>query len=110
LLTIGRTVTLGLGNSSIRRDFNYGAYLVPGYNFGSADVTLEFACDVVTSTAVDSGAGCGGGSIAAVQVNSASFDLNDDSTWTIEYEGFGPNDGGCGVADVKPWSVVFTKL
>ena len=108
--TIGRTVTLGLGNSSIRRDFNYGAYLVPGYNFGSADVTLEFACDVVTSTAVDSGAGCGGGSIAAVQVNSASFDLNDDSTWTIEYEGFGPNDGGCGVADVKPWSVVFTKL
>ena len=108
--TIGRTVTLGLGNSSIRRDFNYGAYLVPGYNFGSADVTLEFACDVVTSTAVDSGAGCGGGSIAAVQVNSASFDLNDDSTWTIEYEGFGPNDGGCGVAEVKPWSVVFTKL
>lgn len=108
--TIGRTVTLTVGNSSIRRDFNYGAYLIPGYAFGTADVTLQFACDVVTSSAVDSGAGCGGGSISAVQVNSASFDLMDDSTWTIEYEGFGPNDGGCGVADVKPWSVVFTKL
>jgi hypothetical protein len=108
--TIGRTVTLAVGNSSIRRDFNYGSYLLPGYGFGTSDVTLEFACDVVTSSAVDSGAGCGGGSIAAVQVNAASFDLTDDSTWTIEYEGFGPNDGGCGVAEVKPWSVVFTKL
>lgn len=105
------TVTLGLvAGSTTRRSFNFGAYLLPGYGFGSADVVLDFACDVVTSTAVDSGAGCGGGSIAAVQVNSASFDLANDSTWTIEYEGFGPNDGGCGVADVKPWSVVFTKL
>ncbi|MFT4751802.1 MAG: hypothetical protein ACI819_002256 [Neolewinella sp.] len=107
--TIDRIVEVGLGNSSIRRSFNYGGYLLPGYGFGTSDVTLEFACDVVTSSAVDSGAGCGGGSIAAVQVNSASFDLADDSTWTIEYEGFGPNDGGCGVPELKPWSVVFTK-
>ncbi|MCX8211673.1 MAG: hypothetical protein OTI34_11540 [Lewinella sp.] len=104
------TVTLGLvAGSTTRRSFNFGAYLLPGYGFGTSDVVLDFACDVVTSSAVDSGAGCGGGSIAAVQVNSASFDLADDSTWTIEYEGFGPNDGGCGVPELKPWSVVFTK-
>lgn len=109
--TIGRTVTLGtVAGSTTRRSFNYGTYLLPGYAFGTSDVTLDFACDVVTSTAVDSGAGCGGGSIAAVQVNSAAFDLTDDSTWTIEYEGFGTNDGGCGVPEVKPWSVIFTKL
>ena len=107
---IGRTVTLStVSGSTTRRSFNYGVYLVPGYNFGTDDITLEFACDVVTSSAIDSGAGCGGGSIRAVQVNTASFDLSDDSTWTIEYEGFGPNDGGCGVAEVKPFSVVFTK-
>lgn len=108
--TIGRTVTLSVGNSSIRRDFNYGAYLVPGYNFGTSDVTLEFACDVVTSSNIDSGAGCGGGSIQASQTNVASFDLTDDSTWTIEYLDFEP-DGGCGPSQSpNPFSVVFTKM
>ena len=107
---IGRTVTLALvPGSTTRRSFNYGAYLLPGYGFGTSDVTLDFACDVVTSTNVDSGAGCGGGSIQGTQVNTAAFSLTDDSGWTIEYEDFGDFDGGCGVPDPQAYSVVFTK-
>lgn len=107
--TIGRTVTLGLvAGSTTRRSFNYGTYLLPGYGFGTTDVTLEFACDIVTSTNIDSGAGCGGGSIQASQDGAASFDLSDDSTWTIEYNDFDPN-GGCGPSPL-PFSVVFTKM
>lgn len=106
---LGRTVTLStVAGSSTRRTFNYGTYLVPGYNFGSADVTLEFACDIVTSSNIDSGAGCGDGSIQASQDGTASFNLDDDSTWTINYLDFTPN-GGCGTASM-PFSVVFTKL
>jgi hypothetical protein len=108
--TIGRTVTLTVGNSSIRRNFNYGTYLLPGYGFGTSDITLEFACDVVTSSNIDSGAGCGGGTIQASQTGVASFNLMDDSTWTIEYEDFAP-DGGCGPSQTEnPFSVVFTKM
>jgi hypothetical protein len=109
--TIGRTVTLGLvSGSTTRRSFNYGTYLLPGYGFGTTDVTLTFSCDRVTSSNIDSGAGCGGGSIQASQTGVASFDLTDDSTWTIEYMDFAP-DGGCGPSQTdNPFSVVFTKL
>jgi len=107
--TIGRTVTLStVAGSSTRRSFNYGTYLVPGYNFGTSDITLEFACDVLTSDNINSGAGCGSGSLQAAQEGEVSFDLDDDSTWTIEYLDFNP-DGGCGVSTM-PFSVVFTKL
>ena len=107
--TIDRTVTLStVAGSTTRRSFNYGTYLVPGYGFGTSDITIEFACDIVTTTNIDSGAGCGGGSIQASQIGAAPFDLSDDSTWTIEYSDFSP-DGGCGVAPVD-FSVVFTKL
>ncbi|MTB51807.1 hypothetical protein [Lewinella sp. W8] len=103
------TVTLGLvSGSTTRRVFNVGTTVNPGYGFGASDTTLEFACDIVTSTAIDSGAGCGGGSIAAVQVAADPFDLNDDSTWTINYVEYGDNDGGCGVAAME-YSLVFSK-
>ena len=103
------TVTLStVAGSSTRRSVNFGPYLVPGYNFASGDVTLEFACDVVTSSNIDSGAGCGDGSIQASQTGVASFDLDDDGTWTIEYLDFTPN-GGCGTASM-PFSIVFTKI
>jgi hypothetical protein len=103
------TVDLALvSGSSTRRVFNVGTTVNPGYRFGASDTTLEFACDIVTSTAIDSGAGCGNGSIAAVQVAADPFDLNDDSTFTINYVDFGDNDGGCG-APALEYSLVFSK-
>ncbi len=103
-----RTVTLGLvEGSTTRRTFNPGAYLQPYYSFNPGNVTLEFACDVVTSGAIDSGAGCGSGTIAAEQNGTASFDLTDDSTFTIEYNDWA-SDGGCQVAPLG-FSLVFTK-
>lgn len=101
-------VTLStVAGSSTRRSFNYGAYLLPGYGFGTTDITLEFACDVVTSSNIDSGAGCGAGSIQASQTGVATFDLDNDGTWTIEYNDFDPN-GGCGPSPL-PFSIIFTK-
>lgn len=101
-------VTLStVSGSTTRRSLNFGPYLRPGYNFGTSDVTLEFACDKVTSTNINSGAGCGGGSIQASQTGVAAFTLADDTTWEIEYLDFKP-DGGCGVSEM-PFSLVFTK-
>lgn len=103
-----RTVTLTLvPGSTTRRNIAIGTYLVPGYNFDAGTITLDFACDVVTSTNVDSGAGCGSGTLAAGQNGTASFDLNDDSTWTIPFNDFA-SDGGCGVSPM-PFTLVFTK-
>ncbi|WP_420459717.1 hypothetical protein [Neolewinella sp.] len=104
-----RVVNLELvPGSTTRRSFAVGTYAVPGYNFDGGTVTLDFACDEVRSTAIDSGAGCGTGSIAATQTNVASFDLDDDQTFTIEYTDFGETDGGCGVPGMD-FSLVFTK-
>jgi hypothetical protein len=109
--TIGRTMTLTtVSGSTTRRKFNYGDYLLPGYGFSTSDITLEFACDILTSSNIDSGAGCGGGSIQASQVGVSSFDLTDDATWTIDYMDFLP-DGGCGPSQTdNGFSVIFTKL
>lgn len=104
-----RTVTLSpVAGSTTRRTFDVGVYVAPGYNFDGGTVTLDFACDVVRSTAIDSGAGCGSGSIAATQKGRAPFDLTDDSSFTIEYTDFGATDGGCGVPGMD-FSLVFTK-
>ncbi len=97
-----------VSGSTTRRTYNVGTTVNPGYMFGASTSTLEFACDIVTTTAIDSGAGCGGGSIAAVQNGVAPFMLNDDSTFTIEFTEYGPNDGGCGVGALD-YSLVFTK-
>lgn len=105
---LDKVVTLStVTGSTTRRSFAIGAYLVPGYNFDAGTVTLDFACDVVTSTNIDSGAGCGSGTIQASQSGTASFELTDDNTFTIEYSDFDP-DGGCGVAPIG-FSLVFTK-
>ncbi len=104
-----REITLELvPGSTTRRTFAVGTYANPGYQFNGGTVTLDFACDVVTATAIDSGAGCGSGSIAATQKGTASFNLTDDSTFTIEFTDFGSTDGGCGVPG-KDFSLVFTK-
>ena len=104
------TVTLSpVSGSTTRRSFNIGSYVNPGYGFATSDITLDFACNKVTSTAIDSGAGCGSGSIAATQKGTAPFTLADDSSFTIEFTDFGSTDGGCGVAG-KDFSLVFTKI
>ncbi|THH40263.1 hypothetical protein [Neolewinella litorea] len=104
-----RTVTLStVAGSTTRRTFDVGVYVAPGYNFNGGTVTLDFACNEVRSTAIDSGAGCGSGSIAATQKGTAPFSLTDDSSFTIEYTDFGATDGGCGVAG-RDFSLVFTK-
>jgi hypothetical protein len=105
-LALGVTLSTVSG-SSTRREFDYGPYLLPGYGFATGGNTLEFACTIMTTNNIDSGAGCGGGSIQAAQVGVSTFDLNDDSTWTIEYSDFDP-DGGCGVSPIG-FSIVFTK-
>ncbi|NJB87644.1 hypothetical protein GGR26_003428 [Lewinella marina] len=106
---LDRTVTLTpVSGSTTRRTFAVGVYVAPGYNFSGGTVTLDFACNEVRSTAIDSGAGCGSGSIAATQKGVAKFNLNDDSSFTIEYTDFGATDGGCGVAG-RDFSLVFTK-
>ena len=104
-----KTVTLAtIPGSTTRRTFAIGPYLVPGFNFDAGTVTLNFACDNVTSTDIDSGgAACTTGSLSAAQIGIAEFDLNDDSTWTINFNDFA-DDGGCGVAEM-PFSLVFTK-
>lgn len=102
-------VELGLvAGSTTRRTYDVGTTVNPGYMFNAAVSTLEFACDVVRTTPIDSGAGCGVGTIAAVQTGVATFDLNNDSTWTIEFADFGARDGGCGVPAMN-YSLVFTK-
>lgn len=106
---LSREVTLELvPGSTTRRRFSIGTYLLPGYNFAAGPVTLEFACDQVTSTNIDSGAGCGDGTIAASQPEADPFTFDDDQTWTINYIDFGETDGGCEVAGL-PFSLVFTK-
>ena len=103
-------VTLELvAGSTTRRTFNVGTYANPGYAFATGPTTLDFACDRVTSTAIDSGAGCGDGTIAATQPSADPFNFSDDSSFTINFIDFGETDGGCGVAGL-PFSLVFTKV
>ena len=107
---LSRTVTLSLvPGSTTRRTFNIGTILAPGgYQGNGGTVTLDFACDVVTSTGASIGLTCGGGNIGNHQTGVASFNLTDDNTWTIEYEDFGSTDGGCGTPAMA-YSLVFTK-
>ena len=103
-------VTLDLvAGSTTRRTFNVGTYANPGYAFATGPTTLEFACDQVRSTAIDSGQGCGDGTIAATQPSADPFNFTDDSSFTINFIDFGETDGGCGVAAL-PFSLVFTKV
>lgn len=102
-------VTLDLvAGSSTRRTYNVGTYLNPGYGFATGPSTLDFACDLVSSSAIDSGAGCGNGTLAAEQAARDPFNFDDDSSFTITFNDFA-SDGGCGVAQM-PFTLVFTKM
>ncbi len=107
---LNRTVTLvAPSGQDTRRTFNYGTYLVPGYNFSTGDIALDFACTVMTHSNIDSGAGCGTGSIQAVQKEPTPFDIMDDSTFEVKFIDFATGfDGGCGV-EPREFSVIFTK-
>ncbi|MEM6770883.1 MAG: hypothetical protein AAF597_09890, partial [Bacteroidota bacterium] len=107
---LDRTVTfVAPPGQATRRTFNYGPYMVPGYNFSTRDIQLDFACTVLTHSNIDSGAGCGAGSIQATQTGAAPFDLADDTTFEVEFIDFAAGfDGGCGLTP-KAFSIVFTK-
>jgi hypothetical protein len=106
------TVTLALkpGSTTVR---SFGTeYLVPTDLQSSIDIELEFACDVVTAVSSDSGVRCAGAGWRPVQINTASFDLTDDSTFTIEFRDWGgdDNNGSCGAIPAQEYSVIFTKM
>ncbi len=108
---MNETVTLALrpGSTTIR-DFGT-EYLVPSNLQSSINIALEFACDVVTAVSSDSGVRCAGAGWRPVQINTASFNLMDDSTWTIEFRDWGgdDNNGSCGDIPAQEYSVIFTK-
>lgn len=107
---LARTVELAFSpGQRTRRTFNYGSYLVPGFNFSTDDISLDFACTVLTHSNINSGEGCGPSPIQAVQNGQGEFDLTDDTSFTVELIDFAPGfDGGCGPAP-REYSVVFTK-
>ena len=102
----GTTVTLGLvPGSSTRRQYDAG-YL-PG--IGPFDVTgvIDFVCTTTNPLTIDSGVGCGGGSIEIGSGGSGEFDISDDGEFVVNYIQFSA-DGGCGVAPA-PVQLTFTK-
>gem|GEM_PF-2104585 len=112
-LNIDRAVFLSPTDDPLRRRFNYGPYIT-SYSFFTNDVFLNFACENLTQSPVSVGAGCGDGSIGAIQNGVATYDPNDDSTFTIELIDLPPEfDGGCfgnGFGNQLRYSLVFTKI
>lgn len=101
-------VTLALvSGSSTKRSFKF-TYLPDDYAFGPYTVTLEFACDKVFVSSINTGVGCGGGSITIVQGDVTGFNLADDSTIEFNLVEF-DKDGGCGVPKVTH-GVKLTKI
>ena len=103
----GNTATFRtVAGSTTRRRADF-AYLT-NYNFG-VTMEIDFACDVVFMNTVDSGVGCGGGSITIDQAspNGDPFDINDDSEFKLNLIDFA-SDGGCGVSSI-PFTIVFSK-
>ena len=81
-------------------------YLPDNYAFGVDDLSIEYVCDKLFVSKMVVGAGCGG-NISLVQGDVTTFDLNDDSTITINlFDYF--EDGGCGVEPL-PVTIILTK-
>ncbi|SEQ81354.1 hypothetical protein [Neolewinella agarilytica] len=103
------TLELKAGSTTVR---SFGTqYLVPSDLTSDITIDLTFSCDVVTAVSSDSGVRCSGAGWRPIQINTASFDLNDDSTFTIEFRDWGSdeNNGGCGNIAAQEYSVVFVK-
>ena len=98
------TVTLELVPGSTTRR-QYAASYIGGF-----DVTgvIDFVCDQAVGLSIDTGVGCGGGSIVLGQGASGGFDIDDENTgFSVEYVQF-QEDGGCG-APRTPVTIQFTK-
>ena len=111
---VEETITLSTvpGSSTLRQmTLNY----LPAFGpFAVEGVRIDFICDVVEFQGMDSGVGCGGGSITVVGAHLPGYDtpspqdITDDSSITlnlIEYDA----DGGCGVPAAAK-TILLTKL
>jgi hypothetical protein len=107
--TLDRTVSLSPTHDPLKRVLNYGTYL----EFFTDDVSLHFSCGNLFQLDIRTGVSCGEGVIGAIQNGIATYDPNDDSTFTIELIDWPPElDGGCSNAsglDLR-YSIVFTKI
>lgn len=93
--------------TTTRRKFDF-TWLPQIGGFGQT-FTIEFVCFDAQAVRNSTGIGCGGGAIVwAPDSKSTPFDIDDDSSFTIELTDF-VEDGGCG-AGSYPVTLSFTKL
>lgn len=93
--------------TTTRRKFDF-TWLPQIGGFGQT-FTVEFVCFNAQAVRRNTGLGCGGGSIVWASDNKTTpFDIDDDSSFTIEFSDF-VEDGGCGVGSY-PVTLSFTKL
>jgi hypothetical protein len=93
--------------TTTRRTFNFT--WLPGIGGFNQTFTIEFVCFTAQAVRRNTGLGCGGGSIIwAPDSKSTPFDIDDDSSFTIELTDF-VEDGGCGVSSY-PVKLSFTKI
>jgi hypothetical protein len=111
--TLDRAVFLSLTDDPSVRRFNYGPYLTP-WSFLSQDVSLRFSCgNLQQSDLRTTSNGCGSEPFGAIQNGVATYDPNDDSTFTIEMIDLPPElDGDCffpTFGSSLKYSIVFSK-
>ncbi len=108
-----RTVLLSLTDDPLVRRFDYGVYLSMNSISLINDIFLKFSCEGLIHTPIDSNVGCGDGNLGAIQNGVATYDPDNDSTFTIELIDLPPQfDGGCfgaGFGTELRYSLVFTK-
>lgn len=107
--SLDRTVLLNPTSDPLERVFNFGFYS----GTLTQDVSLYFSCGNLAQTQTRTFIGCGEGVIGAIQNGIATYDLFDDSKFTIEMIDWPPElDGGCSNADGLDlrYSIVFRKI
>lgn len=93
--------------SQTQRTFNIT--WLPDLDGYSQNVVLNFVCGIVSVPVVDSGLGCGGGSLTFGSTDDGvEIDPEDDSSFTVTLTNF-ISDGGCGVA-AHPVTLQFEKI
>lgn len=95
-----------VSGSSTLREFDF-SYLPDSYNFDGQTLRFDIVCDNVQPSNVDTGVGCGGGSIIISAASNPPVDITDDSQFTMDLIDYFA-DGGCGVPQI-PMKVTFTK-
>ncbi len=106
--TPGTFTFSAVAGSSTQRSFGFDYLPDRSSPFTDRSGSLAFECDIVRVLDIDTGVGCGSGSIVIGSGDSpGGFDLTDDSEFTVNFVDF-TEDGGCGVAAI-PFSMRFTK-